>query len=125
MEVDAGRSVKDDVPDAEAEDLRHPRSCVVEHGEQHPVPLSDPAPRIGGVKDGLHFRTGQEAEQRPVKPLHGDGQGPFDDLQGGYVMVCSVLEEGSDGLWGLAGGYLQQRLIEFEVRLLGLCIWQY
>ena len=57
------------------------------------VALPCPCGRVGRIEDRLHLLSGEEAEHRPIEPLHRHGQRLLDDAQGRQVVMGRVLEE--------------------------------
>jgi hypothetical protein len=57
------------------------------------VSLPCPCGHVRRVENRLHLRAGEEAEHRPIEPLHRYGQRLLDDSQRRQVVMGRVLEE--------------------------------
>ena len=79
-QMDAGSAgVEHDISDLDRGDLRDASPGVVEHQEQHMVPLANP----GSVRRAdyrQHLIAGQVAEHRSLEALHRNPEGALDHL---------------------------------------------
>ena len=55
-------------------DFGHTRAGVIHELKEKAVALPAEGIGVGGQQDGLHFRGGETAQQRPLEAFHGDGQ---------------------------------------------------
>jgi len=93
MNVNCGRSFKDQVRGRKAKNFRDASAGVVEGGEESPVPLTAPGVGIRGIENGLDLFPREKFRQRAVESFHGHSQGMLNTVQRREIVMSRVLQE--------------------------------
>src|ERR1700730_16613832 len=93
MNVNCGRSVKNQVADRNAKHFRDASTGVVEDGEESPVPLTAPSAGVWGIENALDLFPREKFGQRAGESFHGHSQGMLNAVELGEIVMSRVLQE--------------------------------